>query len=310
VADARKGDAEAGAQGGSSAGRDRPRYVDPQGRARFRVLGLERRVLGDAYHNLVRVSWPRLIGVISVAYLAANALFACGYWLDRGGVENAVPGSYRDAFFFSIQTMATIGYGKMAPASLFAHVLVTFQALVGVLGVAMITGLMFAKFSLPTARVMWSNQVVVSKRNGVQSLMFRAANQRSNQIVEATMRLVLARNELTSEGEPVRRFHDLELARSSNAIFALTWTVVHPITEKSPLYGQTSESLAADRVELIAALVGLDGTLSQTVHARHSWTAPEIRWDHRFVDLFSLGPNGQPQIDYAHFHDIEPIPPP
>lgn len=294
----------------AAAGRPAGRFLDPKGRATLVVTGLERHLFGDLYHSLLAASWLRLFGVIVTAYVGVNALFACGYLVDRGGVVGARPGSFADAFFFSVQTLATIGYGQMVPRSLFAHVLVTCEALVGLLALAMITGLLFAKFSRPTARSRFRRVAVLAPWNDVPSLMFRMGNERRNQIVEAQLRLVLARDEVTVEGETVRRFHDLPLARSSNAIFALTWTAISPIASTGPLADQTAASLAAARTEILASIIGLDATLNQTVHARHSWSSDEIRWNARFVGLFTMRADGRPEIDYAHFHDVEPLAPP
>jgi inward rectifier potassium channel len=271
-------------------------------------VGRRRRPLSDLYHSLLNATWGRLALLVAALYLGLNGLFGLAYWADRGGVENMRPGSYGDAFFFSVQTMATIGYGKMAPVSLFAHVVVTFEALLGLLTVAISTGLVFAKFSRPTARVLFSHVAVVAPRDGVPALMFRLANERGNQVVEANVRVTLARNERTSEGERVRRFHDLPLLRHSNPIFALTWTVISPITDRSPLHGMTPASLAEAQAEVIASLIGIDETSSQTVHARWSYVAREILWDMRFVDILSERPDGKRQVDYRVFHDVEPLP--
>lgn len=241
-----------------------------------------------------------------VAYLGANLLFALGYLAIGDGIEAARPGSFSDAFFFSVQTMATIGYGKMAPRGTAANVLVTVEALVGLLGLALVTGLVFAKFSRPTARVIFSRSAVVTRFDGVPSLLVRLANERGNQIAEAQAHLVLLRNERTPEGEVVRRIHDLKLRRSQSAFFAFTWLVVHPITADSPLHGETAESLREKDVDLVASMTGLDETLSQSVHARHAWTPDQILWGFRFADVLVPTDDGRRAIDYRRFHDVEP----
>ncbi|HUS65528.1 MAG TPA: ion channel [Kofleriaceae bacterium] len=269
---------------------------------------MKRAVWSDVYHQLLTASWTRLLALLVISYLTINSLFALGYYFDAGGLENARTHSYSDAFFFSVQTMATIGYGKMVPRSPFANTLVTIEALVGMLSMAMATGLMFAKFSRPTARVLFSKVLVISDRDGVPALVLRAANQRGNQVVEAQMRLVILRTETTKEGERIRRMIDLKLARPSTAVFALTWMAYHPITPDSPLYGETPESLQASSVDVLASIVGIDETFNQTVHARHTWFASEIVWGHRFVDVITPLPDGKAQIDYRHFHDTQPAP--
>lgn len=259
-------------------------------------------LLGDLYHRLLTCSWPALLALVVALFALANALFALAYMLD-GGIAHARPGSFADAFFFSVQTMATIGYGTMAPVSTFANAVVCVEALSGLLALAIVTGLVFARFSRPTARVRFSRVAVISRRDGVPSLMFRMANERANRIVEAQAHVVLARQETTAEGESVRRFHDLALARDRNALFSLSWTVIHPITERSPLFGETAESLAAARAQIVASLTGLDESFLQMVHARYIWDAEEIVWDARFVDILQQAADGV-MIDYSRFDEV------
>ena len=260
----------------------------------------------DVYHHLVVTSWPRFLALTAAGYLVANALFALLYLAGAECIAGALPGSFIDAFFFSVQTMATIGYGTMAPATTYAHVLVTVEALFGLLGVAMASGLMFAKFSRPTARVVFSNVAVVNTRDGTPHLVFRVANLRENQIVEASMTVTALLTETSSEGETMRRFYELKLSRSRNPAMALSWTVMHPIDDQSPFHHQTVEALRAQGIELLASLVGLDGTFSQTIHARHSYTTDEIVWNARFVDIISVQPDGKRRIDLTHMHEFEP----
>jgi inward rectifier potassium channel len=283
-----------------------PRMVGGGGRPNIVRLGLTNRRFSDVYHRLLNLSWPRLVGVLSGAYIGANMVFALVYWLAPDSLENG-NGSYLDAFFFSVQTMATIGYGKLVPHSVFANFMVAAEAFLGLLALAMITGLLFAKFSKPTARVLWSRVAVISEREGVRSLMLRMANERGNQIVEAQLRLVLARNETTKEGEPVRRFHDLALMRERTAIFALTWTAVHPITPTSPLWDATPDGLRQIQAEIICSLMGIDETFSQTVHSRHSYVVDELKWDARFVDILGVQEDGRRYVDYTRFHETQSV---
>jgi inward rectifier potassium channel len=269
-------------------------------------IGLRRRYWTDLYHFLLNLGWLRLVGVIVLLYVLINVMFASVYVAADDAIENARPGSFRDAFFFSVQTMATIGYGKMVPRTLFADVMVTVEALTGMLYVTMVTGLLFAKFSRPTARVMFSRWAVITRREGVDSLMFRMANVRSNQIVEAQLRLVLARDERTAEGEAVRRFYDLKLVRERNAFFMLTWTAVHPLTADSPLHGCDAAKLKEQHAEIIASVMGLDDTFSQTVHARHSYTPDALVWGSRLVDILHRREDGRAVVDYTKFHDVQP----
>jgi inward rectifier potassium channel len=273
-----------------------------------RIHGAPVGIFEDLYHFLVTTSWPALIGIIAAAFTLANLLFATGYYFDQG-IENAHSGSFADMFFFSVQTMATIGYGKMEPVTLFSNILVSIEALTGLLALALMTGLVFSKFSRPTARVRFTRYVVVGPRDGVNSLMIRAANQRANRIVEAEIHVVFARQEVTAEGDSIRRLYDLPMTRSRSAMFALSWTAVHRILEGTPLFGQTRESLANCAAEIIVSIIGLDETFSQTVHARHTYELDEIVWGARFADVLVLHPDGSRSVDYTRFDDVEMLTP-
>jgi len=258
----------------------------------------------DPYHWILTMNWFKFIGLTVVCYVITNAIFALLYMAGGDSIKNARPGSFLDAFAFSVQTMATIGYGAMYPQTAYANVLVALEALVGLMGVAMGTGLMFARFSRPTARVLFSRVGVITPFNGTPTLMFRVANERRNQILEAQIGVSLLRDETTAEGEYTRRFYDLKLIRSQSRSFALTWTVMHPVDESSPLYGETPESMAQAQADIAVTLTGLDETVSQTVHARHYYLAEEILWDKRFVDIIARKPDGRRMIDYTRFHDV------
>jgi len=270
------------------------------------VLGLDDSRLTDLYHSLMRASWPALLAGVVLIFIVTNALFAIAYMLVRG-VENARPGSFGDAFFFSVQTMATIGYGQMVPTSVTANILVTCEALIGLLALALITGLLFAKFSRPSARVRFSKVAIVSNRDGVPSLQFRMANLRANRILDASARVVFARQETTLEGEEMRRFYDLKLQRDRSSLFIYSWTAIHPITEESPISGVSKEAMEASSAEVIVSVIGLDETFAQTIHARYSYRPRDILWGHRFVDILERGPDGLLSIDYTHFDDVTPI---
>jgi inward rectifier potassium channel len=263
------------------------------------------RYFADVYHHLLTSSWLALLLQIAGAFAVANALFALGYLLD-GGIANARPGSFADVFFFSVETMATIGYGQMSPVTFIAHVLMSIEALTGLIGLALVTGMIFAKFSRPTARVRFSRVAVISKRDGVPSLMFRMANVRANQIVEAQIHVVLARQEFTVEGEEVRRFHDLSLSRHRNAIFGFSWTAIHPIDIDSPLFGATPESLMNARASLIVSLTGIDETFSQTVYARYSYSTADFVWGARLADISTHTPKGLFALDMSKFDLVIP----
>ena len=269
------------------------------------ALSAPHRPFSDLYYFLITLSWPLLLLIIVAMFALINGVFALAYMLD-GGVTNARPGSFADAFFFSVQTMATIGYGTMAPRTIFANLLVSIEAMSGLTSLAVVTGLVFARFSRPTARVRFSRAAVIATRDGVPSLMFRVVNERSNRIVEAQVHVVLARQTLTMEGERVRNLQDLALSRGRNALFSLSWTVIHPITEQSPLFGETRESLSASRAMIIVSLTGMDETFLQTVHARQAYFSDEISWGMRFADILQELPDRGFTIDYSRFDDLVP----
>ena len=203
--------------------------------------------------------------------------------------------------------MASIGYGAMYPQTVYANVIVTIEALSGLMILAAATGLMFARFSRPTAHVLFSHVAVVTAYNGIPTLIFRTANQRRNRILEAQVQLTLVQNTVTREGQFMRRFTALPLVRSHSPIFALSWTVMHPIDDNSPLVNKSIQALMEQDSELVVTLTGLDETLSQTIHSRHSYTPNEIIWNHQFVDLFSRSPDGRLAIDYSQFHQVYPV---
>ncbi|MDF5731445.1 MAG: ion channel [Rhizonema sp. PD38] len=261
----------------------------------------------DLYHLILNMSWTKFFAFISSGYVAINALFATAYLAGGDAIEHARQGNFLDAFFFSVQTMATIGYGSLYPKTYYANTLVTVEAVLGMLGVAMATGLMFARFSIPRARVQFSRVAVITSYNGVPNLMFRVANERENWIVAAQISVTLVSSEITKEGEVMRRFYDLPLIRSQSPLFALTWTVMHPIDENSPLYAVTPEKMFEDNMEILVTFTGLDETVAQTIHARHSFISGEILRNMRFVDILSRTPDGRRSIDFSRFHDVMPI---
>jgi inward rectifier potassium channel len=255
----------------------------------------------DPYHLLLTIPWSGFLALTVLGYLVANTLFALAYLAGGDGIENARPGNFFDAFFFSVQTMASIGYGAMHPRTTYANAVVTVEALVGLMGLAMGTGLMFARFSQPTARVIFSHVAVITPYNGVPTLMFRAANQRRNQILEAQMRVRLMRDEVSVEGQFMRRVYDLNLVRSQNPMFSLSWTAMHPIDQQSPLYGTTPEALDEAETSLVVTLSGLDETVSQSIYSRYTYVSRDILWNMRFVDIVSKTDGGNRFVDYSRF---------
>lgn len=283
------------------------RIVQRQPSDRILTIGRRPAWLGDLYHHSLTLPWLFFLAGLSGVYLGLNLLFALLYLLGDGAIANARPGKFSDAFFFSVETISTIGYGQMSPGTLYGNLVMTFEAMVGLMLIAVAAGLVFARFSRPTARVMFSKVAVVAPFNGVPTLSIRLANQRRNQILEAQASLTLVRDESTPEGEWIRRFYDLQLIRQRSPIFAMTFSVMHAIDNGSPLLNATASSLAAESAEIVVTVTGLDETLSQPVHARTSYLAHEVLWDHRFVDVFIDTQDGRLAIDYRQFHDVEPI---
>ncbi|MGM3307165.1 ion channel [Anabaena sp. WFMT] len=261
----------------------------------------------DPYHLLLTIPWSGFLILICIFYVAINTLFALAYRLGGDCIANAQPGSFLDAFFFSVQTLASIGYGAMYPTTTYANIIVTIEAMIGVVGIAVMTGLAFARFSRPTARVMFSRVAVIMPQEGLPTLLFRTANQRRNMILEAQIRLYLMRDEVNQDGASLRKIHDLKLVRSQTPNFSLSWTIMHIIDESSPLFGMTSESLVKTQSLLMVSVSGIDETVAQVVHARHSYAANDILWNSRFVDIMHRTPDGHRYVDYNYFHDVLPV---
>ncbi len=281
-----------------------PRAVRRNGDRGPVIRRLDQAPLIDIYHRVLALPLAGVLALMAVVFVVVNLVFA-GLFLMAGGVDHLQAGDVWNAFFFSVQTFGTIGYGYMYPRSFAADLIVTIETFTGMVYVALATGLVFARVSRPTARVTFSQVAVINVFEGVPTLMFRAANRRSNQILEAEVMMNLARDISTTEGHQIRRFEELKVRRSRSPLFALTWLVMHPIDESSPLYGSTQESLTRERVEIVVVLSGVDDRYAQRIHARHSYSADEIRWGRRFADVLSVLPNGRRQIDYRRFHDVE-----
>jgi inward rectifier potassium channel len=260
----------------------------------------------DPYHLMLTIPWSGFVFMVALGYVLVNAIFACLYLLQPNSMNGARPGSFEDAFFFSVQTLASIGYGVISPATTYAGILVTIEAILSLLAIALITGLAFARFSKPTARIMFSRYAVITQHNGVPTLMFRAANQRQNLILEAQAKVYLTRDEITQEGVQFRRVYDLKLARDINPRFSLTWNVMHPIDAASPLYGLTADQWTTGMPQILVTLMGLDETVAYNIHDRHIYGIADVLWDHRMADVVSQTENGDRYIDYTRFNDVVP----
>lgn len=269
--------------------------------------GLPRQPWQDLYHLAMTGSWPRFIAALALIFLALNLVFAALYSLGDAPIANLSPAGFAGRFFFSVETLATVGYGDMHPQTWFGHLVATTEIFCGVLSTALITGLIFARFSRPRARILFARHPVVSHMDGRLSLMIRAANARQNVIVDASARLRLILRETTREGETMRRIHDLDLVRDQHPIFLLGWNMVHRIDDTSPLFGLDAEALAAAQASLILTINGLDETTGQNMQARETYGHDTIRWQHRYVDLFVADALQGEVMDYGRFHDVQPV---
>ncbi len=268
--------------------------------------GLPQHPLTDLYYRLMAGGWGLLLGFITALYLAVNLVFAALYMFDEEAIVNAAPGDFVDAFYFSLQTMSTIGYGHMYPQSDYAETLVLGEAVVGLLCTAVATGLVFTKFARPRARVIFSDKMLFNTMNGEPVAMFRVANARGNELVEASIHVSVLLPQETVEGYRLRRLHDLKLQRSRTPIFALSWLIIHELTQKSPLHGLTREDLSRMGVRIVVSLTGVDGTFSQLVHGRHVYLVEDLVWDAQFADVLRTLESGALEFDMTRFHDTEP----
>jgi len=277
------------------------------GDLKVRAVGTERRFSVDIYYRLMRMSWAQLGALFVGTFLTFNLVFAGIYRTDPMGLAitgqaAAVPMFWRD-FFFSVHTVATIGYGNIYPVSLWANTMVVVEITLGIVFFALATGIAFARFSRPTARILFSRRMVVHDVDGVPTLMLRAANQRHNMIYSAEANVSLMVDGDVG-GVRMRRFVDLPLIRHSNPAFALTWTIMHPITADSPLNPWLANPEAPRNDEIIVILAGTDEVSGQTIHGRWAYRAGDINWGFRFTDIISSAPDGWRTIDYGRFHDV------
>jgi len=271
-------------------------------------IGRPRSLTRDVYARLLRARWRTLLALLATLYLASNAFFAGIYLLVPGSIDGARPGHFGDAFFFSVQTMSTIGYGRMLPHGLAGNILVTVEAFVGLLAFALVAGIVFAKFARPSAGLLFSDKAVVASRDGVPCLMFRVANARGNDVVEASVRLTALLDQETQEGHRMRRLHDLTLVRTSTPVLVMSWLVIHPLLESSPLYGMDADDLVNGDVRLVVSVTGLDALFDQAVYATMTYTASDVHFGVDFVDVISTLPDGRRQLDLSKFHDVRSVP--
>jgi inward rectifier potassium channel len=290
----------------------RLRLLNRDGSFNVARQGINRWSTINLYHALLTIPWPKFLGLVILGYLIANSLFACAYLLCGPGAlaigaDLGIGNRFLQAFFFSVHTFATIGYGNITPVGLVANTIVTIESLVGLLSVAFATGLVFARFSRPTAKIIFSNSAIVAPYRGITAFEFRITNARNNQIIELHADLAFS-HFVVENGRRIRRFHPLPLEREKVSFFSLSWTIVHPIDESSPLYGLTEQDLLASDAEFLILLTGIDETFSQTVHARSSYKAEEVVWNVKFGDIYNPPTaTGRLTIDVRKLHSIEAV---
>jgi len=285
----------------------RPRArVQRIGKRRIIAEGLEAHGWSDFYYDAMTVRWPWFLGALAVAFVAFNVLFALVYLLGDEPVANARPGSFADLFFFSVETTSTVGYGDMHPQTLFGHVVATVENFVGLVSMAMMTGVVFARFSRPRARIMFARNPVICLHEGLPTLAIRIANARNSFISEATAKIWSIGPTESEEGRRRVSFDPMKLRKSENPTFTLTWTLYHPIDVDSRLHGLSVNDLAASEMNFVLSISGLDETSAQMVRARIIYTAQDIRPNHEFVDVFSVDGEGVRHVDYARLHDVRP----
>jgi inward rectifier potassium channel len=265
--------------------------------------GLHLNFWADISHRCMTASWPAFIAGAAIVFVVFNAIFASFYWIGNQPISNVPGGAYIDYLYFSIETLSTAGYGDMHPQTHYGHFIATVELFTGIFSMSLMTGLIFARFSRPNARLLFVDNPVISIHEGKPTLMMRFANERNNIISNATARLWLFKNVKTLEGQPLRRFYELSLARNESPALALSWTLYHTIDEESPLYGLTPDDLDAANVALVVVVSGYDVVAAQSVHARKSYDHPDIRHGHRYADIIGTSKDGRLRIDYGRFHE-------
>jgi inward rectifier potassium channel len=271
----------------------------------LRKAGVDRYDLKDPYHILVTATWRAFLAGLVTAYALLNIVFALLYFAVPGSVANVKPGSFLDAFFFSVETLATVGYGVFAPATVYGHVIASIEILCGMAFTAVATGLIFVRFSRPRARILYADNAVITVRNGIPTLMVRIANGRMTVLTDARAQLSALMREETLEGAVYRRPRDLSLDRPHLPIFALTWTLMHPIDEASPLYGMDADELQSESVRLFLSLHAHDTALNADVQDMKDWGPEQVLFHSRYQDAVSFDEQGRTYADVARLSLVE-----
>lgn len=265
--------------------------------------GLNLSFWADISHRCMTASWPAFIAGAVLVFVAFNAVFAVFYWVGNQPIANVPGGAYIDYLYFSIETLSTAGYGDMHPQTHYGHFIAAVELFTGIFSMSLMTGLIFARFSRPRARLLFAENPVISSHEGKPTLMVRFANERHNVIGNATARLWMLRNETSWEGTPFRRFYELPLLRNEHPALALSWTLYHVLDEQSPLYGLDAADFDGQEVALMVVVSGYDVVAAQTVHARQTYRHSEVRFGHRYADILDTADDGRIRIDYGRFHE-------
>jgi inward rectifier potassium channel len=265
--------------------------------------GLHLNFWADISHRCMTASWPSFIAGAAVIFIAFNGIFALFYWIGDLPIANVPGGAYIDYLYFSIETLSTAGYGDMHPQTHYGHFVAAVELFTGIFSMSLMTGLIFARFSRPNARLLFAENPVISVRDGHPTLMVRFANERHSLIGNATARLWMLRNERTAEGHQTRRFTELPLQRNESPALVLSWTLYHVIDETSPLYDLGPDEMRAANVGLIVVVSGYDELAAQIVHARKAYEYHAIRFGHRYADIMETLDDGRLKVKYSRFHD-------
>lgn len=272
------------------------------------AFGLQRHVWQDVYYYAMTSSWPMFFAAVGMVFLVFNAIFASLYMLGEHPIANMTPDNFLGAFFFSVETLATVGYGDMHPQTVYAHLVASLEIFVGMASVAVVTGVIFARFSRPRSSILFADHPVSHMENGRRLLLIRMANARMNMLSEASARLRLLRDLPTAHMGSFRKIYDLKLERDQQPIFMLGWTLIHVIDENSPLYGLEEAEVKAVNSALVLSVEGVDETTNQTQRARHYYACSSIRWNYRYVDMLT-SQGATPHIHYAKLHESEQVEP-
>jgi inward rectifier potassium channel len=279
------------------------------GQVEFVKVGTDTWRWRDVYRWLLSLKWPQFAAFVAGLYIGLNLLFAALYSVQQSSISGSTGGHwFFDCFFFSVQTLATVGYGHMYPQTLYAHIVTVIEIMTGIFLLATMTGLIFVRFSRPTARVAFSNSLVIAPLNGTPTLMVRIGNENQHSMVEAEFRIMFSRDEPLLEGGDFRYFYVLKLHFDRLTVFPAALTLRHTIDEKSPLFGATFESLEGSRALFIVSVVGIDPVIAASVQTQKDYTWRDVQFGHRFVEIYTEHGGGRLTVDYGRLHDTEPAP--